>query len=191
MVIFSVPTPDLVETIEDEKQTFAMIADAAKKLEKDGCHFIIIACNSLQYLIEKLQTLVKIPIISMAEKVTVYLKTKGYKKVGILATNTTVQKNIYKRSLEQIGISLIAPSASDQKVVEEVILNLIGGKGTVEDKQRISNVINNLQQEGANAILLACTELPLIIKPEDTNMTLIDCNEIYAVEAAKLASTGI
>ena len=66
MIIFSVPTPDLVERIEDEEKIFNMVTDAIKKMENDGCDFIVIACNSLQYLNKRLQDEIKIPIIGIA-----------------------------------------------------------------------------------------------------------------------------
>lgn len=188
MIIFSVPTPDLVENVEDEETTFAMVADATKKLELDGSDFIVIACNSLQYLIERLQTLVKIPIISIAPIVADYVKDKNYKTIGILATDTTVKKDIYGKLLKSIGIDFIAPNETDQKVVENVILNEIGGKTSIEDTKKLREVISNLQNKGAESILLACTELPLVIKQTDTDIPLIDCNEIYAQEAAKRSS---
>lgn len=188
MIIFSVPTPDLVESVEDEKMTFALIADATKKLERDGSDFIIIACNSLQYLIGRLQGIVKIPIIGIAPIVAEYVKNKGYKTVGILATNTTIKKRVYDSYLDEKGIKLVAPNEADQNCVAEVILNEIGGSATTKDTEKLKKVVGNLQKNGADAIILACTELPLIIKQAEVGIPLIDCNALYTQEAAKLAT---
>lgn len=188
MIIFSVPTPDLVESVEDEKMTFALIADATKKLERDGSDFIIIACNSLQYLIGRLQGIVKIPIIGIAPIVVEYVKNKGYKTVGILATNTTIKKRVYDSYLDEKGIKLVAPNEADQNCVAEVILNEIGGSATTKDTEKLKKVVGNLQKNGADAIILACTELPLIIKQAEVGIPLIDCNALYTQEAAKLAT---
>lgn len=188
MIIFSVPTPDLVESVEDEGKTFLLIAEAAKKLEHDGSDFIIIACNSLQYLIKRLQALVKIPILGVAPIVKEYLEHKSYKTIGILATNTTNAKRVFDSSLSEAGIKLITPMKDDQKSVEKIILNVIGGNIATEDNEKLKKVIENLYKGGAEAVVLACTELPLVIEQQDVNIPLIDCNELYVQEAAKLSS---
>lgn len=188
MIIFSVPTPDLVESVENEELTFSMIADATKRLERDGSDFIIIVCNSLQYLIGRLQALVKIPIISIAPISVEYIKNKGYKTVGILATDTTIKKRVYDSSLNEKGIKLVIPNEVDQNSVAEVILNEIGGRVTTKDTEKLKKVVRNLQKGGAAAIMLACTELPLVLKQRDVNIPLIDCNELYAQKTAQYSS---
>jgi aspartate racemase len=189
MVIFSVPSPDLISGVANEELVFNLMADAAKKLERDGCAFIVIACNSVQFLLERLQALVKIPIISIAKITTAHVKSKGYKSVGILGTYTTVNKRIYDPYLEKENIRLIKPNSEDQKVVEQVILSENAGKVSDSDKARLITVMEALQKDGAEAILLACTELPLFIKQADTSIPLIDSNELYAIETARLSST--
>ncbi len=188
MIIFSVPTPDLVESVEDEEMTFSLIAEATKKLERDGSDFIIIACNSLQFFIERLQVFVKIPIIALSPLVAKHVKDKGYKIVGILSTDTTIKKKIYDSYLAEKGIQLVTPNEIDQNSVEEVILNEIGGTSGIKDTEKLKKVIDNVQKAGAEAILLACTELPLVIKQQDVSMPLIDCNELYIQKAAKFSS---
>lgn len=188
MIIFSVPTPDLVESIEDEEETFLMVSDAVKKLERDGADFIIIACNSLQYLNDRLQVLVKIPIIGIAQIVATDIIDKGYKTVGILATETTIKKRIYDTYLGKHGIINIVPDKVEQKVVAEVILNEFRGKTTNKDMEKIKRIAESLQKTGADAVLLACTELPLVIEQSNVNVPLIDCNDLYIREAARLSS---
>ncbi len=187
MVIFSVPAPDLISGVENEEITYNMMADATKKLERDGCDFIVIACNSTQFLNDRLQALVKIPIVGIADVVAKHVKEKGYKIVGVLGTYTTVNKNIYGGVLGKDGAKTIAPSADDQKIVEQVILNENAGSISQEDKMKLMGVMKNLQSQGAEAMLLACTELPLLIKQIDTDIALVDCNELYAVETAQLS----
>ncbi len=188
MIIFSVPTPDLVERVEDEKLIFNLIAVAIKKLEKDGSDFIIIACNALQYLLKSFQALVKIPIIGIAPTVAEYIKDKGYKSVGILAADTTISKKVYDPFLGEKGIKLIKPDQTDQNIVESVILDEYSGKTSVKNTEKVKTVTEKLYKNGVDAVLLACTELPLILKQKDVNFPLIDCNEIYALKAAELSS---
>ncbi|OGG09075.1 hypothetical protein A3J20_04975 [Candidatus Gottesmanbacteria bacterium RIFCSPLOWO2_02_FULL_42_29] len=188
IIIYSVPTPDLVKSVEDEKTTYLAVAKVTRQLEKDGADFIIIACNSLQFLIDKLQSLVKIPIVGIVPIVSAYVNKTGYKTVGLLASDTVIKREVYGKHLNNFGIKVILPDQSDQIVAEEIMLNEIGGKSGVEDKRKLKGIISNLQTAGAETVLLACTELPLVIKQKDVEIPLIDCNELYAIEAAKLSS---
>lgn len=190
MIIHSVPTPDLVESIEDEKITFSMVADAIKKLELGESDFIIIACNSLQYLIEKLQPLIKIPIIGIAPIVANYVQHKGYETVGVLATETTIKKGVYQASFNKMGVKLIIPNKPDQNDIAKVILNVFAGNETTKDTKILQKITENLHNTGVDAVMLACTELPLIIKQSDVSVPLIDCNELYILEAAKRSSNS-
>lgn len=190
MVIFSIPTPDLVEKIEDEKVIFELIAEAIKKLETDGSDFIIIACNALQYLLDKFQALVKIPIIGIAPTVAQYIKDKGYKTVGILAADTTIRKKVYDSHLDKKGVKLIRPDQTDQDIVEGTILDEYSGKTNIENAEKIKQVAKKLYESGAEAVMLACTELPLILKQQGVDIPLIDCNQVYAEKAAQLSSSS-
>ncbi len=189
MIIYSVPTPDLVERIEDEEKTFSMVSEAIIKLERDGADFIVIVCNSLQYLNERLQKLVNIPIISLAAVIAQYVQSKGYTQLGMLATETTINKRVYQARLDEKGITAIVPNQTDQRMIAEVILNEMGGISTDIDKTNMKRIVTHLQKAGANAILLACTELPLILKQSDCSIPIIDCNEIYARHTAQLSIT--
>jgi len=188
MIIYSVPTPDLVERVEDEEVIFNLIAEAIKKLEKDGSDFIIIACNALQYLLKRFQALVKIPIIGIAPVVADYIKDKGYKTIGILAADTTIRKKVYDRFLEEKGIKLVRPDEADQIIVEATILDEYSGKTNTENTEKIKKVAMKLYKNGVEAVMLACTELPLILKQKDLDIPLIDCNEIYAQKTAEYSS---
>lgn len=184
MVIFSVPAPDLISGVENEELIFNMIGEAAQKLERDECAFIVIACNSVQFLLERLQTLVKIPIVGIAQVTAEEIKTYGYKSVGILATDTTIRKDVYGKPLHKYGINLIAPDEVNQEAVQRVIYDEISGDTTNESLERLKNAVKELQVKGAEAVLLACTELPLIIQQAHSDIPLIDCNQLYAKETA-------
>lgn len=189
MIIFSVPAPDLVESIENEQEQLNMMIEVARKLENDGCDFIVIVCNSVQYLLPEIQAAVTAPCVGIADTVAKYLKNKGYKSVGILATDTTIKKGVYDKAINNVDVQLVRPNSFDQKDVTQVILNEIGGKATDQDTNKLKTVVNNLQKEDVSAVLLACTELPSVIQQDKVSTPLIDCNSIYAEAAAELAST--
>jgi aspartate racemase len=188
MIMYSVPIPDVVESIENEKQILEELVDASKTLQDDGCDFIVIACNSVQFLLEDIRRSVSVPVVGIAETVAKQIKDKNYKKVGILATQTTVSKNIYGKELNKIGIELVAPDEENQSTVTEVIMTQLAGKAATGETEQLKAVIETLKQRGAEAILIACTDLPLVITQKDTHLPLVNCTEIYANETARLSS---
>ena len=187
MIIYSIPIPDVVESLENEQVTLEMLQNTAKNLENNGCDFIVIACNTVQFLLENIRQAVNIPIIGIAEVNAKHLKTKGIKEVGILATEVAIEKQVYDGAMTNIGISLIKPTAEDQEIVTEVIMTQLAGKTTRSETNKLANIAEHLKFQGAEAILLACTDLPLVINQKDTDVPLINCTETYVNEAAKLA----
>lgn len=187
VIIYSVPIPDVVESLENEKITLDMLIKTAQTLERGGCDFIVIACNTVQFLLDEIKKSVKIPVIGIAKVNADYLKNKGYKKAGILATRVTLDKKVYDNDLNSIGIELIRPDEASQDVVTEVIMTQLAGKATRTETDKLVQVINNLKQRGAEAVLLACTDLPLVIKQEDTQVPIVNCTETYANETARLS----
>lgn len=188
MVMYSVPIPDVVESIENEQKTLEMLIEAGKTLQDDNCDFIVIACNSVQFLLQDIRKAIVIPVVGIADTVARNLKAKGYKKVGILATETTINKKIYNDELNKIDIELIAPDNDQQTIVTDVIMTQLAGNTSQSETEKLVKVTESLKQNGAEAILIACTDLPLVITQKDTQIPLINCTEIYANEAAKLSS---
>ena len=186
--IESVPIPDVVEKIKNENVILGMISSAAIRLESSKCKFIVIACNSVQYLLPEIQKKVNIPILGIAAVNTKYLIEQGYKRVGILGTETTINKKVYDNELEEAKINLIGPSSKEQAFVTQAIMEQLCGKISTDTKNRLLQVINNLRKQKIEAILLACTELPLILQQRDSDLPLIDCTKIYADETAKLST---
>ena len=187
VIIYSVPIPDVVESLENEQLTLSMLQSTAKTLEKGGCHFIVIACNTVQFLLPRIRESVAIPVIGIAETNAMYLKDKGYKRVGILATKATIEKKVYEADLSKIGISLMAPSEPDKKIVTDVIMTQLEGKTTQKETDQLTQVVNRLKEQGAEAVMLACTDLPLVISQKDTLVPLVNCTETYANKAAQLS----
>lgn len=188
VIIYSVPIPDVVESLENEYVTLEMLQKTAKTLEDGGCEFIVIACNTVQFLLDKIRTAVHIPIVGIAKVNADYLKDKGVKKVGILATQTTIDKQVYDKELGSIGVELIKPSKEDQSIVTKVIMTQLAGKTTQKETDMLAKVVQNIQVIGAEAVLLACTDLPLVINQDDTTTPLINCTETYANQTAKLSA---
>ncbi|MBL7150621.1 amino acid racemase [Candidatus Microgenomates bacterium] len=189
-LIYSVPIPDVVESLENEKVTVKMLENAAKVLDRDGCDFILIACNTVQYLINKIQNKIKIPIIGIGEINARLIKKRRLKKVGILSTKLTLQKKIYEREFKKMGITLIKPNIFEREVISRVIMNQLAGKVTDTDSKNLLKIIKRLKSKGAEAVLIACTDLPGVIKQANTSIPLIDCTQVYADYAGFLSSAS-
>jgi len=189
IIIYSAPIPDVVESLENEKITLSMLSEAAKTLEDDGCNFLVIACNTVQFLLEDIRKSVKIPIIGIAEVNAKYVKSHGCKKVGIIGTEVAVfRKKVYDKDFEKIGAELIKPIPEDQEEVTQEIMAQLAGRAAKKDKQKLIEAIGNLKKQGSEAILIACTDLPPVIKQQDVDIPLVDCTQVYADEAARLSS---
>jgi aspartate racemase len=191
MIIYSVPTPDLVEGVESEEKTFKIMSEAIYGLEREKVDFVVITCISLQYFIARLQPLVVIPIIPLSPLLARQVKEERYKKVGILATQTTLLKRICHKDLEKIGVKVVEPDNASQDRIGEVVLDVIGGKITEKDYIIINEVIDQLYREGADAIMFACTELPLLLGHIKSKLPVVDCNELYPKLTAEYSSGRI
>jgi len=162
ILIYSLPIPDVVESVESRKVTEEMINDAITKLESIGAELIIIACISAYSFTDikpKVSELIKREI-------------KPFSKVGLLSTTITAQT--FK------DLKLIQLNNDEQKELTQVIINILSGKKFEIDKNIIKRLINNLAERGAEAVIIGCTDLPLIINQKDTSTKLINVNDILA-----------
>lgn len=188
--IDSVPIPDVVESLENEKTTFKMLTTAVIKLQNAGCDFIVIACNTVQFLLKPLQREVNIPILGIASTTAQYLVNKNVSKVGILATSTTLTKEVYDQELKEKGGVLIKPNNQEQLILTEVIMNQLAGKTSQLDKEKLTKIVINMKGRGAETVLIACTDLPMVVNQIDIDIKLIDYTQIYADEAARFANSS-
>ncbi len=183
ILIYSLPIPDVVEIIEDEKIVIQNLVEGVKKLEKAGADFIIIACNTVQYYIEDMRKSVSIPILSMMEETAKI--AKDYKRVGLLGTDTTKRKRLFENEFDKKGIDIIVPDRNQQKIVSRTIMNVLAGEILKKDSEEMKKVVESLDEKGAEAIILGCTDLPIIMKQEDYGGKLLDTTDIMAEVSVK------
>ncbi|PIY18182.1 hypothetical protein COZ14_00845 [Candidatus Dojkabacteria bacterium CG_4_10_14_3_um_filter_Dojkabacteria_WS6_41_9] len=186
MIIHSVPTPDLVFSEADRNATVKALSDSVKLLERDGADFIVITCLSLHSFHAKLQRLTKIPIIDFSKIIANHITISGFTNIGILGTNTTIQNRVVTQFLsKKIQISL--PNEKNRIVLGKIILRIIAGRSAKKDKALLIEICTELINKGAEAVLLACTELPLIVSQKDCAFPIIDCNSFFAEKTAEYA----
>lgn len=183
IVIYNLPFPFVIEDeaiiqgINSEKMIPYLI-EGAKILEKSGVDLGILPCNTLHKYLGEIRKSVKFPFLSILEETVLTLKNMNIKNIGILATETTVNSKIYEDILDNNGIHVLHPSRNEQNKINNIIIELLRGEKNNLRKEKLEAVSNALQERGAEAILLACTDLQFIASNITTHIPIIDTTEI-------------
>lgn len=185
--IYNLPIPNIVQGLQQPEKTTAMLIQGAKKIESIGVDFMVMPCNTAHYFYPDMKSAVTIPFICIFLATAKKIKERGFKKVGFLATETTIDKKAFGTDFEKNDIQLIFPDTSDQIHVTQIILNILAGTKYDADKERLKKIIENLQHNGAEAIVLACTDLPILLKQEDVDIPIFDTVEILAEATVQYA----
>lgn len=165
------------------------LAQAAQSLERAGADFFLIATNTMHKVAETVAESVSIPFIHIADATALALQEAGVKKVGLLATRFTMEEGFYKNRLkDKFDIEPIIPNESDRILIHDVIYNeLCLGKVLDESRQQYLAIIDRLVEQGAEAIILGCTEIALLVKPTDTDVPLFDTAQLHCDAAVRFA----
>jgi len=171
-----------------DKLTELMI-EAAKDLEKGGADFVIICTNTMHKMADEVQKNIQIPLLHIADATAEKIKEKGINKIGLLGTKFTMEEDFYKgRLIDKYEIKVIIPNEEERQIVHKVIYNeLCLGKINQSSKKKFKKIIQNLISNGAEGIMLGCTEIPLLIKQEDVEVPLFDTTTIHAKYAVENA----
>ncbi len=177
---------DLEHQTKDWQKSDGILINAAKSLEKGGADLIVICCNTAHVLYEELQKNVKIPILHIADATAEKIKAEKIKKVGLLGTKLTMDEEFYKGRLEKkYGLTVIVPTEKEKEAVHTGINSIIQGKTNLDMKRQFIQIIKNLVKNGAEAVILGCTEIPLVVSQKDVNTRLFDTARIHAESAAE------
>lgn len=166
-----------------------MMIDAARKLEKGGADFIILCTNTMHKLADKITETIKIPLIHIADATAEAIKSSKIKKVGILGTKFTMEQDFLKgRLIESHGIETIIPNKEQREIVHNIIYKeLVKGIITGKSRQAYLEIIDDLIANGAEGIILGCTEISLLISSNNTKHMLFDTTDIHAKKAIALS----
>ncbi|MBK8141568.1 MAG: aspartate/glutamate racemase family protein [Chitinophagaceae bacterium] len=166
----------------------AIIADAAQKVERAGADCILLGANTMHHVAEKVQQSVKVPLLHIADVVGKAITEKHLKKVALLGTKYTMLFDFYTRKLADYGIETIIPDAEGVDFVNSAIYNELGkGKFLPETKQGFLQLIDKLAGQGAEGVILGCTEIPMLVKQEDTLVPVFDTTLLHATAAVDFA----
>ncbi|MCE7739631.1 MAG: aspartate/glutamate racemase family protein [Candidatus Heimdallarchaeota archaeon] len=167
---------------------FNIIFQSAKNLEHAGAEVIIIATNSIHKIFDRLQEEINTPMISILDVTAEAVKSKNLKKIGLLGTIFTMQSDFFHKAFQRYNLEIIVPNRDDQELVNEIIFNeLTFHIIKPESKRGYLEVIGRLQQEEAEGVILGCTEIPLLIKQEDSPIPVFDTTTLHAMAALEYA----
>lgn len=169
-----------------------LLARAAQLLQGAGADFLVLCTNTMHKLAGHIERSVSLPLLHIADTTAERIKRDGFRKVGLLATSFTMEQDFYKGRLGDMhGLEVIVPEPEDREEVHRIIYDeLCRGEIRSESKQRYQEVIGRLIQQGAEAVILGCTEITLLIKQEDCPVPVFDTTAIHAEAAVELALSG-
>jgi len=169
----------------DWDSTFNMLLKAAEVLKSGGAEAIVLCANTMHLIADKLQQAIGLPLIHIAEETAVEIQKKDLKKVGLLGTKFTMELDFFKDKLAEKGIEAIIPiREADKDFIHYTIFEELGrGIATEETKKRYLEIANELIKNGAEGIILGCTEIPLVIKEGDLSVPIFDTTLIHTQAA--------
>lgn len=166
-----------------------LLTEAAKKLEQSGTDFLVLCTNTMHLLAENVEDAVNIPLLHIADATAVKIQSAGIKLVGLLGTASTMEREFYKGRLAQkFDLDVLVPEEKERALVHCVIYEELV-KGVIREESRAvyRQVIANLVKRGAQAVILGCTEIMLLVRPEDSSVPLFDTTTIHAEAAVSMA----
>ena len=173
---------------EDHEGIYKLVLEAALKLKSGGADGIMICANTLHQYAENLELKTGLPVIHIADATAAEIKKFNLSEAGLLGTRWTMEMDFYKKRLKAAGVNSIVPDKSDREFIHSAIMNeLIKENFKLETKEKFISIIKELQQKGAEGIVLGCTEIPLLIKQQDVSLPLFNTLQIHAKAAVDFA----
>ncbi|WP_339856207.1 aspartate/glutamate racemase family protein [Pseudohongiella acticola] len=170
------------------EQTAEILGDAALSVQHAGADFLLICTNTMHKVAPQIQRRIDIPVLHIADATARVLLADGVSRVGLLGTRFTMEQDFYRERLQVQGIDVLVPGDDDRNVVHDVIYTELC-LGVIKDdsRARYLDIVARLADNGAQAIILGCTEIALLIRQSDTQVPLYDTTAIHASEAIAMA----
>lgn len=177
---------------DDHEGVYKLVLDAALKLKNASADFLVLCANTLHQYVERLTDEVKLPIVHIADAAAEEIKKKGLSAIGLLGTRFTMEMDFYTKRLAAAGINSLVPGKEERLFIHSTIMyELLKEDFKPESKKRFLEIINDLEQKGAQGIVLGCTEIPLLIKQEDTHLPVFNTLELHAKAVVEFAVRGL
>jgi len=167
----------------------SLMVESAKQLELAGADIVVLCTNTMHLCSDAIIKNISIPFLHIAEATGLAIKSKNLKKVGLLGTKFTMEKDFYKEYiLNNFGIEVIIPSDKERELVHNIIYQeLVHGVIKDESREVYKQIIQNIEQNGAKGVILGCTEIPLLISDTDVDILVFDTTTIHSEKAVEWA----
>jgi aspartate racemase len=169
-----------------------MMVDAASRLLAGGADFLVICSNTMHVMADDVERAAGLPLLHIADPTAARIRAAGFSRVGLLGTAFTMEQPFYTgRLAERFGLTVLVPEAADRQVVHRIIYEeLVLGRIEAASREAYAGVMARLAERGAEAIILGCTEIMLLVRPEDSPVPLFDTTELHAEAAVEWALGG-
>lgn len=194
IVLESVNRQDYVNAVIDRRDESAareQILASARALEAAGADFIVITCNDVHRFVPTIQPLISIPFLHIADVTAAAIAAQGLRRVAILGVRRTMESDFYPEILARHGLEAIIPNEAEKTLIHDSIYHeLVQNRLRDETRQGYQRIITALGERGADCVALACTEIPLLLKPEDAPLPAFSTTELHCEAAVALALSG-
>jgi len=170
--------------------TARILSEAAQRIQAAGADFLLICTNTMHKVAPEIEAAIQIPLLHIADATAEILVNEGIKSVGLLGTAFTMEQEFYKgRLIDNYSLQVLVPNEDDIKFVHKIIYQeLCLGKIESESKAEYLRIIDSLAGQGAEAVILGCTEIGMLVNQSDTNVRLLDTTAIHAEKAVEYAT---
>lgn len=178
LVLENVPVPISLEKDiingHDSREMLKLLTEAVIHLNKNVVDLIAIPCNSVHIFIENLRSVSAKPILSIIEECAKKCQETGIRKIGLLATQKTIDEKLFFNEFINLGVEIIIPSSDDQMEINEIILRIINGTVKEGDKEELLEIIGDFKKDGVEGVILGCTDLSLLLSGNDCSIAVFD-----------------
>ncbi len=173
----------------DWASTAEMLSEAARRIQAAGADFLLICTNTMHKVAPEIEAAIQIPLLHIADATAEVLVDMGINSAGLLGTAFTMEQEFYKgRLTDKYGLDVLVPDEEDRQIVHKVIYEeLCMGKIRNDSKAEFLRIMDALAEKGAEAVILGCTEIGMLVSQEDTPVRLFDTTAIHAEKAVEYA----
>lgn len=168
------------------EQAGLLLADVAQRLETAGAEGLVLCTNTMHRVASAIESATRVPLLHIADPTAEAIKRAGVSTVGLLGTRFTMEQDFYRARLEdKHGLTVLTPNTEDRDTVHRIIYDeLCLGRIDADSRAAYIEIINRLVENGAEAVILGCTEISLLIEPQHVDIPLFDTTQLHAVHAA-------
>jgi aspartate racemase len=166
-----------------------LLIDAARRIRDAGADMVLLSANTAHIVADQVAAAIDVPLLHIADVAGAAAQVRGFHRVGLIGTKFTLESPIFADRLrERSGLEVIAPDATGRNDLQRIIVDeLTVGRVEPQSRRQCASIMQQLQDQGAETIIVACTELPLLIQSDDTPLLLLDTTALHVEAALRLA----